>query len=325
MTFDTGRGDGGLSPDDAFGMLGNETRVQILRALGAADAPLSFTELRDRVGIQQGGQFNYHLEKVVGHFVRKTDVGYVLRQPGRRVVQAVLSGAVTDDPELDYTRIDDECWWCGGQLVVSYHQERLDLFCTECAGTYGDSGIRRPTQMAATVPTVPDDLGYLGALFLPSAGIEDRTPEEAYRVGMVREMLEYLAISNDACPRCSGPIDTPVQVCDRHDATDGLCPACGNRKAVHLHVRCQNCIYRNQGTFVYTLYGTEELLGFLTTSGAFPLTPDSEIHPFRVAGTYDEEVISTDPFEARFTFTAGAETLTLTVGDDLSVVDATRS
>jgi len=31
-----------------------------------------------------------------------------------------------------------------------------------------------------------------------------------------------------------------------------------------------------------------------------------------------------DPFEARFTFAAGGESLTLTVGDDLSVVDATR-
>ena len=39
---------------------------------------------------------------------------------------------------------------------------------------------------------------------------------------------------------------------------------------------------------------------------------------------YDEEVRSVDPFEARFTFTAGDEALTLTVDDDLSVVDAIR-
>lgn len=113
-------GEGGLPPDDAFGVLGNETRIEILQTLGEADEALSFTELRDRVGIRQGGQFNYHLEKVVGHFVGKTEEGYILRQPGRRVVQAVLSGAVTDEPDLDYTEIDEECWWCGAPIVVRY-------------------------------------------------------------------------------------------------------------------------------------------------------------------------------------------------------------
>ncbi|MFB6206666.1 MAG: ArsR/SmtB family transcription factor, partial [Haloglomus sp.] len=85
-----------LSPDEAFGVLGNETRIQILQTLGEADGPLSFTELRDRVGIRQGSQFNYHLDKLVGHFVRKTDDGYELRLAGRRVIYAVLSEAVTE-------------------------------------------------------------------------------------------------------------------------------------------------------------------------------------------------------------------------------------
>lgn len=326
MTNSGGDGGGpGLPPDDAFAVLGDETRIQILQALGETDDPLSFTELRNRVGIRQGGQFNYHLEKVVGHFVAKTDAGYVLRQPGRRVVQAVLSGAVTEDPGLENTVIDEECWWCGDPIVVRYKQERLDLYCTGCEGTYGDAGTRRPSQMAATVSTVPDNLGYLGTFFLPPTGMRNRTPEDAYRVGMAWEMLEYLAISSGICPRCSGAVGTSVRVCTTHDDVDGLCADCGNKKAVHLHVDCRNCIYRNQGTFVYLLYGTPELMAFLTTHGASLLSPDSEIHLFRVAGSYDEDIVSVDPFEAKFTFTVDDESLTVTVDDDFDVVDATLS
>jgi hypothetical protein len=87
-----------LSPDDAFATLGNETRLGILQTLGRAGEDLSFSVLRDRVGVEDSGQFNYHLEQLVGHFVRKTEDGYQLRRAGRRVVEAVLSGAVTDAP-----------------------------------------------------------------------------------------------------------------------------------------------------------------------------------------------------------------------------------
>jgi len=44
-----------LSPDDAFRVLGNETRMEILRALGDADGPLPFSELHDRVGTRDSG------------------------------------------------------------------------------------------------------------------------------------------------------------------------------------------------------------------------------------------------------------------------------
>jgi len=44
-----------LPPDDAFAVLGNETRMEILRALGDADGPLPFSELHDRVGTRDSG------------------------------------------------------------------------------------------------------------------------------------------------------------------------------------------------------------------------------------------------------------------------------
>jgi hypothetical protein len=43
-----------------------------------------------------------------------------------------------------------------------------------------------------------------------------------------------------------------------------------------------------------------------------------------VHGEYDEEVLTTEPFEARFTFTIGDEALTVTVGEDMNVRESRR-
>lgn len=65
-----------LAPDDAFAVLGNETRLGILRALWDAynpqetDNSVPFSEFYDRVGFDDTGNFNYRLGKLTGDFVR---------------------------------------------------------------------------------------------------------------------------------------------------------------------------------------------------------------------------------------------------------------
>jgi DNA-binding transcriptional ArsR family regulator len=64
MSHTTDEGDhGGLSPDAAFSVLGDETRLRILRTLGDATDLLSFSELRERLGRPDSGQFNYQAVK----------------------------------------------------------------------------------------------------------------------------------------------------------------------------------------------------------------------------------------------------------------------
>lgn len=77
----------GIAPDEAFSILGNDIRLDIIRVLweaGAANqyddvcsatATMSFTELRRRVDITDNGKFNYHISKLTPHFVRQTDEG----------------------------------------------------------------------------------------------------------------------------------------------------------------------------------------------------------------------------------------------------------
>jgi predicted amidophosphoribosyltransferase/DNA-binding transcriptional ArsR family regulator len=300
-----------LAPEEAFKVLGNETRIEILRVLGYTDAPLSFSELYDLIEYDTTANFNYHLDKLEGHFVRKTDEGYDLRQAGRSVVQAVVSGAVTDAPVVKRTQIDHKCPHCGAPIEVRYHLERVEMFCTECAGTWGAAE--------------PAYQGYLGRMMLPPAGFHGRTTEEAVRAARTWENLRILANAVGICPHCAAPIERDITVCDDHDTTGEVCEACHQRYAVQFHFDCTNCIYDGEGTFSVALAANTDLLAFLTAHGLNPVSSTEITEILKILDDYDEVIRSIDPFEAEFTFTIEGDAVTLTVDDDLTVVDVVKN
>jgi len=65
-----------------FDLLGDETRLGIIHALyceqRAGSTPIAFSALCDRTGIEDTGQFNYHLTRLCGPFVEKVPEGYSL-------------------------------------------------------------------------------------------------------------------------------------------------------------------------------------------------------------------------------------------------------
>jgi len=141
------------APEDAFGLVANETRVGILQALWEVQDPLTFSQLRDRVGVADSGQFNYHLSKLAGRFVRKVDgdtgpdcdhgdewpsthdgrasEGYVLTYAGRRVVTAIVSGTFTESATVDPFPVGD-CYRCRGQLTARYAEATVTIACEDC-------------------------------------------------------------------------------------------------------------------------------------------------------------------------------------------------
>ena len=300
-----------LTPDEAFSILGNETRIQILQELGEADQSLSFTDLRERVGVRQGAQFNYHLDKVVGHFVEKTDEGYILREPGRRVIQSVLSGAVTDDPIVEPMEVDFSCRHCGAPVEVSYSRGKLWLSCTECGGNFDKSTLREREGKNASA--------NLSDMTLPPAGVQGRTAADALRTAATTVHLDAMAASSDVCPRCSAPVDHSVSVCESHDATDGLCEVCDFRWMIRFRFRCTNCIYDQAFAAVMALLDVPELLVFVGEHGL-----NMSSRGIEWGWDYEEEILSVDPFKGRFTFTIEGDSITLTVDDTLAVLDATK-
>lgn len=297
------------SPETAFAALGDETRLAVLRTLGEADGSLAFTELQRRVGYETAGNFSYHLDQLSGHFIRKTDDDYRLTRPGQRIVEAVLSGAVTETPSFGRTRMDRACPYCESAVELSYAQERVRAYCTACAGVY--SGANGTDGASA---------GFLGQLPLPPAGVQERSVQEIERAAWTWGVRDMIALANGVCPRCSATLQQAPDWCEDHGASDGLCPACQNRHAVQLRSRCENCIFDHEGAFVLRFMTNIAFLSFITDHGLNPVTDHWEF-----GWEYSETVASTDPFEARFEFEIDGDVLFLAVDDTLAVSRDTPS
>ena len=306
-----------LSPDEAFAAIGHDIRIRILEALtdaDRADRPLSFSELRERVGTVDSGKFNYHLDKLAGHFLERSDDGYGFRPSGKRVAEAILSGAVTEAPTLELTRIDRACQHCGARVAVTYRRERLAVFCPACPGNFGSSNVQE------AVPSIPDEYGFLGNLDVPPAGVTDRSASEVYETATVRSLSDRLVAASGTCPRCSASLDEWHTVCDDHGAESGGCAACGNRYAALHSASCTNCPFDQRVPFGLYLLDDTDLQSFLTANGINLVSPDTERYT-DVVMNYEETAVETDPFEAQFTFTADGGAIRLTVDDEYNVVD----
>ncbi len=306
---------GTLSPDEAFSVLGNEARLEVLRTLAVDDDPLTYAELYERVDYDDPSNFSYHLDKLVGHFVRKTDDGYYLYDAGRRVVEAVVSGAVADDTVVEPTEAEKSCPFCGAPVAVGFHHGRVEQSCTECPGflRFADSGGRRFTEY-----------GSLGYFLLPPAGVEGRSPQAMLEAAWTWRHADFLTDSAGVCSRCAAPLETTVEVCADHDAGDGICDACGARYAFLFQHHCGNCNYSPKSIAPGVVLDTTALLDFLTDHGINPFVPASLNRASGAMADYEETVISTDPFEGRLTFTIDGDSLTLTLDEELSVVDVTE-
>jgi hypothetical protein len=130
-------GSAGTRATEALSVPGNETRLSILLALWEAFEPFTgenavpFSELRERVGMRDSGQFNYYLDRLEGQFVRKTEAGNELQRTGHRLVRTVIAGAGLEKPALDRAEIDVDYSQCGAPTAVTYRDEWLYIVCTE--------------------------------------------------------------------------------------------------------------------------------------------------------------------------------------------------
>lgn len=300
-----------LSPEKAFNVLGDETRLQILEVLAEADEPLAYSELFNRIDYDDTSNFTYHLDKLVGHFVRKTGDGYAPRLAGSRVVEAIFSGVVTDAPVVERTDVDMGCMYCGSPTEMAYYDEVALIYCRECEGRIGNRG---PVEQWPI-----SDRDIVGYVSIPPAGVYDRTPTEILDAAGIWTVAGVQSIVRGVCPRCSSTVDRSARVCENHDPADGFCNRCNHQFGVSADVRCTNCPFKTISPYPTQALGTIDLLTFMTDHGIDPFASDA----FHLRAC-EEEILSIDPLEAVYTFIADGETLTLTVNADLSVVDATR-
>lgn len=305
----------------ALSLLGDETRVQILQALWEAyepplaqTSPVSFSELFDRVSAHDSGQFNYHLDKLRDHYIRKTNDGYKLRPFGLKLIQTVIGG-VGRDVTLERSEIDVPCPLCDGGTAITYYDGRLYHFCTDCEG--GGSGREG----------APD--GMLFAEQLQPAGLSNRTPEEVFAAGRFGLNQIQTLLAGGLCPRCSGVVETSVNVCDDHTLTDdGGCSACGNRSKIRVQWICSVCKNDGFSSPKGVVLFHPAVIGFYhdhgIAVGGYTSNDFETSKQFRVFD-HEQELVSRDPLRILVTVRYDDDELRLVLDQGLNVVEITEN
>ena len=309
----------GLTPDEAFAVLGNEIRLDILRVLWNADAAheyddvsdiaetIPFSELRRGVDVEDNGKFNYHLSRLVPHFVRQADDGYRLSGAGKQIARTVIAVSGPEDVDLA-ADLEQDCPLCSAPLTATYEDQWLRISCTGCDGLFGDKA--------------PD-----GAIFFsnyPVAGLTDRSPEEAFATGFYRCMLDITYVMRDVCRECAGSTTASISVCDTHQTRgEGSCSSCGTRFPVWAEMRCDTCGFAKRLPVEPFVMGLTPVIGFLDDLGIDILAPsfDEVVDLLRHR---IETTVAEDPFRVTVTIQGGAESLSVSLDDEMNVVDVGR-
>lgn len=167
----------------AVELLSHETRARTLVTLAAhhAESPrdpaVSFSDLRQAVGHDDPGNFNYHLGRLKGTLVEQTDEGYELSYIGGRFVGTLLSERF--DPAADPSVADSQtvCPMCGDAGRVTYEQGTLQVDC---------------------------ETGHSVRLNIGANVLEERSVTEALNLGLLRSVVELRQSLEGLCPMCDG-------------------------------------------------------------------------------------------------------------------------
>lgn len=211
--------DGGDADPDlstaVFDLVGQSDRAAILTALGeyARREPdgdgLAFSALREWVGHDDPGNFNYHLQRLVGGPVERTDAGYRLSTVGQRLLSVVTAERFDPDQTVTLDATAD-CPVCGATSTVEYTDGRLQIDCSTHTAAF-DIG-----------PEVVERVGVATAC----------------RIGLRQGVIDTGSFRAGVCPGCEGPVDAGFVVDDGDPWFEATCRRCG----LHLSNTPAGCV-----------------------------------------------------------------------------------
>lgn len=283
-----------LPPDEAFELVAHETRFRVLETLVGVEDPLAFGDLRERVGVDDPGQFNYHLRKLTGRFVRSDGDGYELAPAGRRVVGAVLSGGYTKALDADPVATDATCLVCGSEMETRFRDDKIEIRCRECDSNYTNTPI-------------------------PAGIFEGVAPEDAPAV--VDRWLKRIHSTADYgfCHNCDGSLTVTVVVEGDEKAPDGL-----GEDGVEAAVcyECDRCGFDWYSSFPFVATLHPAVVGFHHERGIdVRTTPFWELDWIEM----DAAAVETrDPLRVEVSVTLDDETRVFAFDADLNVVEERR-
>ncbi len=300
-------------PQDVFSLLANDTRVEILEALWEAGEPTPFSELNEALEIGDSGRFNYHLDKLVGRFVRKTSDGYELTQAGRKINGAIEAGAYTLEASIEPIELERNCPSCGGTRTLGYEDEVVDIECESCELTF--QFVVPPGVFAGydaeAIPRVASQYLYASVQKIQSGFCwfcDGPMRPTVVTMEAPGETVEAVSDESSSSPGTE-PSDR-----DSADSRDGEPP-----EIPIVNYRCERCGHNaTTGLWLLTLEHPS-VAGFFYDHGID--VRHRHFWDFPVLDPDRLDLRSRDPIRASVTYTAGEDSLTLVVDGDAEVVE----
>ncbi len=296
MSSDEGGGpDHDSPPAAAFALFSHELRVEILFSLWAAEGhALSFSALQDRVDERDSGKFNYHLSKLVGRFVGRTDDEYELLYPGHRVIDAIRSGILHQNATVDPVALETSCVHCGDPLTFTHEDHLGRVGCLDCEDV---------------VLAFPFDPG----------GTEGRSDEAVVAAFDRRTRLFWRFALAGVCPVCAGVVRA------------GLARATGPELSTHytddhpvtVAIDCEQCSFYNYPPVGVVPLSHPAVVGWLYDHGVDPRTTPAWAFE-AVSDPSALTVCSEDPWDVVVPFSAGRERLRVSLDGALDLTALER-
>lgn len=291
-----------LSADEFFKLLSDGTRVDILRAVAVAEhdlegmetgAELTFSEIYDRVDVDNTSKLSYHLGELTGAYLRKGEGGYSFTHAGERIVRFILSGNYEQPSTFGPEAIGGTCVFCGAEtLEASLISRFFRIDCLACERQITGQPVT-PAQTTA------------------------RDTDELIRSVERKSSHDHRQIRGEICPECGGRLTTTVRALPKSALPD--------TSSVIVTSECQECLREYNAPLAYSVLYHPASVAFhwehgvdVTEGGVWKFN----VHLFE--GRWTAEQISGTPEEYQVVFRHDDDLLRLRIDSDATVTQTER-
>jgi len=283
--------------ESLFSLVGNEIRAAIIRVFGDARLEqrsrptLSFSEMRSAIDQDpHSSQFNYHLQKLVGNFLEKTESGYRMRPEGHALYKRIAAG--TFGPREAPSPLDAgfECHHCETDVEARFEDGLVRIKCPGCDYLY---------EIA----------------FIPPGSVA--TEEGLLEQVAMYAKHEHLAVARGLCPTCGSSL-TSEFVDPEATPFEG-----GHRDKIAVYRSCTYCTEERYLSVGEILLADTEVIAFCQMNGDNVIEQPLWEVDFAATDRY-VTVEGTDPWRVALKIRYDDTKLRLVIDEDLQIVNRTR-
>lgn len=298
--------------EELFTLLGNRIRMQIMRVLWdrfdfgqyvVEDADgTNFATIREVAGIDDSGNFNYHLRQLSGTLIQQREGGYVLTPLGYNLMRMFDRYGEYRDYSLEEWVVDEACPFCSGSLKAQYRRQIVEIRCSNCGGLGSE--------------------GNFTFVELPALGVKDLGRRELLDAAALSLLSKVRWAIKQICWDCHAPMDTTLELCAQHERDEsGICSNCDMRYQTTVRAACNTCGTAGEGPILEYVIATPTVAAFFDST--HPEISSDQVWRYRIAAFAHatETVVTTEPITAEITFGLEEATSRVTVRDGPSGIE----